>query len=176
METHLFSKTFFKEKFYAIQQSVYCLDDIEHGILRANGHEPSSWTKRSTFDDSDLRSLYIREKIDPRIHFLLACNTKSSPPVVVLETNRLDDQLRSASQQFCKKNIKILSKEIRLPKVFYWYKDDFGKDENQIFSFFSEYLLQDQKNELKSLMKKEFSIIYDDYDWNFEFPKLFTIE
>ena len=58
------------------QSLVFSLDDIEHGILRANRVHPTS--KRIFFEQNDSRYKYRVNNFDPRIHFALNCGAQAS--------------------------------------------------------------------------------------------------
>ena len=68
---------FWKRMAYRIgnnNEFVFSLDDIEHGILRANREHPSR--KQSQFNLNDPRLKYSIDLFEPRIHFALNCGAK----------------------------------------------------------------------------------------------------
>jgi len=166
-------KTFFTEIKYNIQGQEYSLNDIEHGMLRANSVDPSSWLGKSQFEETDTRLLYGLEHPDPHIHFFLTCNTVDSPPLVVLTLPNFYEEMRLASRNFCETNILINEHQIMLPKVFYWYRNDFGKSDMEILVFLMQYVTS-QLSVLNRLLQKSIIFKYKGYDWGFRFPSTFT--
>lgn len=69
-------KGFWQNTCYNIGGHVYSLDDIEHGVLRANRPHPSS--PEPLMKDGDPRLQFIMSNVDPRIHFALVCGAKVS--------------------------------------------------------------------------------------------------
>jgi len=91
-------------KFIKIENEVYDLNNIEHGIIRE----------------------YFNE---PRIHFALVCGAVSCPPLrnEAYLPEKLESQLKEQAIKFInnpKKN-KITKTEIEISKIFMWYKGDF---------------------------------------------------
>jgi hypothetical protein len=74
------------------------LDDIEHGVLRANGrrHLPPL----RPFGRLDPRGALALETVDPRIHFALNCGAQSCPPVGTYRAQSIDQQLDLAARNF----------------------------------------------------------------------------
>jgi hypothetical protein len=74
---------FWKIHCYNIGGAVYSLDDIEHGVLRANrGHPAAGGRPQFGPEDPRRRGLVVQE-LDPRIHFALNCGARSCPPIRV---------------------------------------------------------------------------------------------
>ena len=65
---------FWRNTCYNIAGHVFSLDDIEHGVLRANTPHPSS--SKKPFEKGDPRLEFVMSKVDPRIHFALVCGAK----------------------------------------------------------------------------------------------------
>lgn len=64
---------------YNLGGHVFSLDEMEHGILRANAPHPSG--KRLLPDEADPRLKLAMKELDFRIHFALNCGAKSCPPI-----------------------------------------------------------------------------------------------
>ncbi|KAL3794667.1 hypothetical protein HJC23_010095 [Cyclotella cryptica] len=108
--------------------AVFSLNDLEHGILRANAKAPYRLTKQFTIIDS--RKNLALNKMDSRIHFALNCGAKSCPSVKRYTVEALDEELRLAAMAFCEQddNVSVddANSMLGLSKIFYWYMSDFG--------------------------------------------------
>ena len=112
----------------------YSLDEIEHDILRKMG--------------------------DPRIHFAINCASISCPNLsnTAYFSYKINDQLDNATNIFLNdlnKN-EITKNEIRISKIFLWFKKDFGGNKNLI-NFINKYSLIKTENP---------KVKYLPYDWN----------
>lgn len=66
---------FFRRAAYQINGQRFSLEDIEHGVIRANRGVPYMLTPQ--FPSADLRMSYVLKPLDPRIHFALNCASNS---------------------------------------------------------------------------------------------------
>lgn len=114
----------------------FSLNDLEHGILRANAKAPYRLNKQ--FSLMDGRKSFSLGKIDPRIHFALNCGAKGCPSVQRYTLEALDEELRLAALAFCEQDDNVLVDEanntLGLSKIFYWYMGDFGKYQLVLFT------------------------------------------
>lgn len=124
------------QDFIKIEDAVYNLNNIEHGILR-------------------------KQFNDPRIHFAINCASISCPNISIsaYEASTLDEQLDHAGRKFVNdesKNI-ISDKNIQISKIFNWFSADFTKDGDiiQFLNKFSEAPISPNSN-----------IKYLSYNWN----------
>jgi hypothetical protein len=81
----------------------YCLDEIEHDIIRA-------------------------ELKEPRIHFALYSGAMSSPALLndVFSPMNMNDKFELLTKRFINSsNNKITANKVELSKIFEWYKEDF---------------------------------------------------
>lgn len=161
---------FWKTTGYNIAGLDYSLDDIEHGILRANGSNPGSTEPQ--FGLKDPRLKYIVKKIDPRIHFALVCGAKSCPAINVYTAENLDSALDAATRSFCSQEVSMFTEvdEIWLSKIFQWYREDFGKDDMEVIKWTVPYLDQKRQDRAHILMFKldkmgQVDVKYNEYDW-----------
>jgi hypothetical protein len=104
------------EKIINYNSSNYSLEEIEHDILRKMG--------------------------DPRIHFAINCASISCPKLSKLAyfPYKIDKQLDDATKVFLKdfdKN-EINKNEIKISKIFLWFKKDFGNT-NNLLSFIQKH-------------------------------------
>ena len=70
---------FFNYTSYIIGGYLYCLQDIENGVLRANRRGIAQF--RRPFGSKDPRRKIALNRHEPRIHFALVCGAKSCPPI-----------------------------------------------------------------------------------------------
>ncbi|MEO1051522.1 MAG: DUF547 domain-containing protein [Bacteroidota bacterium] len=100
-----------------IGEEKYNLDNVEHNIIRKNFEEP-------------------------RIHFALVCAAMSCPKLrqEAYTGSRLEEQLADQAQQFLKDTSKnqISPEEIKISKLFMWYKGDFT-DDMSLIAFLNQY-------------------------------------
>ena len=132
-----FVNTVWDIKFIKIEDQVYDLNNIEHGILRPK------------FDE-------------PRIHFAINCASVSCPPLAnyAYHADDLDDQLALMARRFLadKRRNRIESAgAAELSKIFSWFRGDFTKNQSLI-SYINQYapVQLDEKARIDFL----------EYDWN----------
>ena len=121
--------------FIKVGDKEYSLNDIEHNIIR-------------------------KEFDEPRIHFALVCAAKSCPPLLneAYSADKLDLQLQQQGEKFInnpKKN-EIAMDNIKISKLFDWYKGDFTKNESLI-DFLNGFA--------KTKISADAKIGFTDYDW-----------
>merc|ERR1711872_1180416 len=82
---------------------------------------------------------FIVKQLDPRIHFALNCGALSCPPIRGYTTDRLDEQLQTASIAFLSQEVGLVRKGdkdmIEMSRLLLWYSQDFGKDDNQVVNW-----------------------------------------
>lgn len=119
--------TIFKAKIILIANIKFCLDDIEHGILRKYRSKFSFGYLPNIFVSKISKSLAVTQ-LDYRIHFALNCGAKSCPPIAFYTLEKLDNQLNDAmySFLFSETIIDEKNKKISTSKLLYWYQGDFG--------------------------------------------------
>ena len=129
------------KKIVRINGRVLTLDDIEHGILRAQFK-------------------------DPRVHFALNCASKSCPPLLSepYRGSTLSRQLDDAAQGFINdpKSNYLKGSKLYVSRIFKWFSEDFNDD---VVGFFLKYAEGDFKKELEA-KKGEVKIVYLSYDWS----------
>lgn len=104
----------------------FSLDDIEHGILRRNGHRKNN--KPDQFPESDKRHKFMVQAMDYRVHFALNCGSLSCPPIAFYSSTKIDEQLRLAEEGFSSTEFMVNhgEKTIDCSSIFIWYRSDFG--------------------------------------------------
>ncbi len=132
-----FVNTVWDIKFINIEGANYDLNNIEHGIIRAQFEEP-------------------------RIHFAANCASISCPRLrnEAYVAERLDEQLTDQTIYFLKNSVKnkLDTNTPQLSKLFSWYRMDFTKNNDSVIDFINQY------SDIK--IKDSASLEYLDYDWN----------
>ncbi len=131
-----FINTVWDIKFIKIEGVEYDLNNIEHGILRPKFKEP-------------------------RVHFAINCASYSCPPLrnEAYTAEKIDAQLTDQAKIFLsdiRKN-KITIGQIKISKIFSWFKNDFLVKEKSIQSFINQF------TEVE--ISKNAKITYYDYNW-----------
>lgn len=120
------------------------LDDVEHGILRAEYQEP-------------------------RIHFALVCAARSCPPLrpEAYVGKRLDAQLQDQGRIFladrAKNRVDPAGQTLWLSPIFKWFQEDFTANGKTVAEFVVPFL---PAAEISGVSPKDFKVRYTDYDWS----------
>lgn len=157
---------FFSRIKYRVGRHLFSPDDIEHGILRANGRKPMRpWRHFGML--SPKRGLSLRT-LDPRIHFALVCGSRSCAPIEFYDPDRISEELDAATRNFVNSSEVIVVPEeqrLLLSMIFKWYEPDFH-DVGGVVEFISRYILDDDKLAFLSESGGSARIEYLYYDWN----------
>jgi len=154
---------------YDIGGLVYSLDDIEHGVLRANKGHPSA--NKAQFSKDDPRSQVALQHLDPRIHFALNCGAKSCPPIRIYKEDRLDSQLATASRSFLQQEVNVTQGQqeaaVETSRLLLWYGRDFGSSDRAVIEWLAGALEEDEVGiQLRdALQKGSVKLVFRDYDW-----------
>ena len=140
-----FVNTVWDIKFIKIEDAIYDLNNIEHGILRPK------------FED-------------PRIHFAINCASVSCPVLYnrAYTASKLEEQLDQAARAFLsdkRRNI-ITSQEAKLSKIFFWFGTDFKKNGQNLIEYINQY------SPVK--IQEKTDIEYLDYNWTLNEEKAST--
>ena len=117
------------------------LNDIEHGILRAD------------FKDA-------------RLHAAINCASESCQPLLneAFVASKLDDQLQTQMRAFVndpdRNVIDLANDRLRLSEIFKWFKEDFERDAGSV----REYLIRFASPETADFLREK-KIRYLDYSW-----------
>ena len=129
------------KKIVRIHGKLLTLDDIEHGILRAQFK-------------------------DPRVHFAVNCASKSCPPLISepYRGSTLNRQLDDATRAFINdpSSNYLEGNKLYVSRIFKWFSEDFNDD---VVGFFLKYAEGDFKKELEA-KKDKVKIVYLSYDWS----------
>lgn len=120
------------QKWIEINGSTYSLNDIEHTIIRP------------TYQDA-------------RIHFAVNCAASSCPPLLnkAYTARNVDTLLEQVTRKFINNTTynQISKQDLKLSKIFEWYKDDFG----DLIVYLNEYT--------DVSIPAGVDISYTEYDW-----------
>jgi len=127
----------------AIHGKDYSLDDMEHQILRKMN--------------------------EPRIHFAIVCASIGCPPLLdeAFTTARLERQLTERTITFFSNPDKFRidpdKNTVRLSPIMDWYKDDFGKNQQDRLDFIKPFI---QDADARAFLSRDKLKIENlDYDW-----------
>ncbi|CAF1949822.1 unnamed protein product [Rotaria magnacalcarata] len=161
---------FWKTTSYKVGSYFYSIDDIQHGVLRGNKPHSNCTQRHLTFNDPRIK--YAMRRCDPRIHFALNCGARSCPQIAIYSSTNLEKALNMATTSFCNAEVDILleNAEVRLSKLFLWYKNDFGRSETEVLRWIAKYIDEPKQSLLKTLLDRQGSkdglrISYKMYDW-----------
>jgi hypothetical protein len=154
---------FFRTAAYGIGGQRCSLEDIEHGILRANRGNP--FLPGRQFAPGDPRLTWMVDPPDPRIHFALNCASRSCPPIGVYSTELVEAQLELATRSFVNADVAIDPERgaIHLSSIFSWYRDDFGGLPG-IIELLRRSLPDDARRAWLTQARGG-QLVYRDYDW-----------
>jgi hypothetical protein len=111
---------------YRVQVGGYSfsLNDIEHGILRANAS--AAYLPWPQFWPGDLRKEFSCDILDHRVRFALSHGAKSSPQIRTYTVEDIELQLDLAEYTFAKANFGVdrLHKRIEASRLFSWHRSD----------------------------------------------------
>jgi glutaredoxin len=151
---------------------VYSLNDWKHGFLRGNACLPNS--RKRPFGKMDPRLQLVVKKPDARVHFCINSGSKSCPPVLFLSADHLEEELALIAASFCEddQNVQLIpsKNEIRLSKIFQWYRSDFVSDSNELPVLLSSYMHGVRKQTLERMQQnKSLNVSYLESSWNLHF-------
>lgn len=114
---------------YRVAGMRFCLDDIEHGILRCNAPTVGS-EREEYFEPGDDRLGLALSELDPRIHFALNCGAKSCPPIKFYTAGRLEENLALSARAFLESDLQPdeAASTLTCSRLLEWYGRDFGPD------------------------------------------------
>jgi hypothetical protein len=161
---------FFSSICYDVGGHVLSLNDIEHGILRANRAAPprSSGPYFNANDAKQSLSLHQSE-FDPRIHFSLVCGAKGCPPIRIYTVENLERGLELAAKGFCDSNVSVdtANRIVTLSCIFQWYASDFGPDATAVLRYITRHLSDPAPlQQLLTAGSSSPHIEYAVYDWD----------
>lgn len=159
---------------YDIGGNVYCLNDIEHNVLRGNKKQAYDPLKLLTFTESDPRYRTIIKPTDPRIHFGLNCGAMSCPPIRFYTADNVEFALGASTESFIASDDNVLvllrSRTVFLSKIFQWYKEDFAPsgEDLDLLQWIADNADEEKAKALRGVIDAPgtLSIKWLPYDWN----------
>jgi len=142
---YLLGKTVWDKEFISINNKNYSLNDIEHKILRKMN--------------------------EPRIHFAIVCASISCPELLneAYEADKIVKQLEGQTIKFLadksRNRFDVKNRIVYLSKIFDWFNEDFGKSDEKVLKFVSQFIPEDISSDIKSNISK-WNISYNNYNWN----------
>jgi hypothetical protein len=159
---------FYKRLKYRVGASEFSLDDIEHGILRANSRGYMRSLRQ--FGPFDARRAFALKKIDPRIHFALVCGALSCPPIKFYTPEGIDAELEMAAGSFINSpEVAVMPGEgrLRVSMIFKWYGADFGGRPG-VLDFIGRYLDDEEMAGFVTGKGAKVKLEYLPYDWDLD--------
>ncbi len=165
---------FFSRAAYHIGGYRFSLDDIEHGILRANAGHPA--IPGPQFGRHDPRLQFALERLDIRIHFALVCGAVSCPPINFYDAEAIDSQLDLAARNFLNQTVVVDPSQgiVELSKILRWYGADFGAsrwvkmgvgDKTPLLQAVKPFLSNGETRALLEALPPTMTIRFKAYDW-----------
>jgi len=137
---------------YQVNMLRFSLWDIYHGILRSNSVPPLRYHYPQLSKESPQRKL-IQEKLDARIHFCLASNINTALEGLV-DSSDIEGSLQRSSQKFVSEQVRVRAdkKKVELGPLFDAFKKDFGKTDADIAKFAGQFLADEAKQQLETVL------------------------
>ncbi|XP_068755580.1 uncharacterized protein [Montipora capricornis] len=161
---------FFNTIYYVIGGFTFSLNEIENGVLRSNRKAIGAVTR--PFSKSDPRLKIALPEPEPKIHFALVCGAKSCPPIKTYTASGIDEELALAAESFLEGEdgcvLNMPKNEVRLSKIFQWYKVDFGSDNEEMIRFILAHMGEGKKRgKLQELLLSGmFKVSFMKYNWD----------
>ncbi|UCG24865.1 MAG: DUF547 domain-containing protein, partial [Chloroflexota bacterium] len=154
---------FFRRAAYLIDGRRVSLEDIEHGILRANRGNP--YVPGPHFASDDPRLAWSLP-LDPRLHFALNCGGRSCPPIRSYSADKLDTQLDLATLGFVDATVVVRPEknQVQLSRILGWYAKDFGGRDG-VLKFLVAHLPDDARRDFLIEAGTTLRLKYSAYDW-----------
>ena len=156
---------FFSDYTFNVGDLSFSLDDIEHGILRGNAKKYMSLS--TVFGKNDERISLVMSRNDPRVHFAFICAAQSCPPFRAYQAANVDKQLDLATTSLLDKQMELnrAGGRIKVPKLFQWYKKDFGSDADLV-QFVAKHTADSSTREYIEGRNGKITITHLDFDWS----------
>lgn len=121
---------------------------------------------RRSLDDIETNSMR-RGRKEPRIHFAIVCASASCPWLSreAYLPEKLEQQLEAQARRYFEQDrnfrLDINRNEVWLPRIFDWFRGDFGRD-GEVLAFVARY----RPKETEQLKQRRWKIRYFPYDWS----------
>ena len=156
---------FHEESKYEVGGHAFSLDDIEHGLLRAN--VPARRGARRPMREGDPRQQLAPLLFDERVHFAMYSACRSSPCFAVFADAGLDAQLEAATRRYLAAHVRLADggAALYVPKLFDWYEADFGGTQG-VRSFVIGRLERDEDVDAVDRRGGRVALKFLEYDWS----------
>ncbi|WP_440988856.1 DUF547 domain-containing protein [Haloarchaeobius baliensis] len=162
------TRPIFTDELFTVAGHELSLDDVEHGILRCSQSGIGlGYLPRLRVDEFERR--HRVNEVDPRIHFALNCGAASCPPVAVYTRDGVDEELDLATASFLETECHYDpgSNVVRVPKLFSWYRGDFGGKAGVVRSLKRYGVVPEDASP---------SLAYTGYDWSLKLGEFVELE
>lgn len=162
--------TFFRALSYRVAGLDLTLDDIEHGILRGNKRAPMIKILQQ-LRPADPKCQHVMTERDGRIHFVISAGTRSDPPIRILDGDNVQEELHEATLDFlsCTVKVEVERRLVTLPRIMYWYAEDFSTPEDKLLLWVARYLPPGTAAQVVELVNTKsegaVTIAYENFDW-----------
>lgn len=155
---------FYSGSEYEVGGYVFSLDDIEHGLLRADS--PPKRGARRPMREDDPRNALAPILFDERVHFALYSACRSSPALAVYGRASLESELEAAARRYLGTHVRLGNGggTLYVPKIFDWYESDFGGTDG-VRAFVIARLERDEDVDAVDRRGGRVALKYDDFDW-----------
>jgi hypothetical protein len=118
---------FFRTRDIVVAGQKLSFDDIEHRMLRRSQVKWGGGYLKRWFP-GNFEKAYRVDELDWRIHFALNCGAMSCPAVDQYRADNINQQLDNATNLFLmfETEYDSTANTFTLPKLFSWYRGDFG--------------------------------------------------
>lgn len=160
------AEEFFTGPYYCIGSHEFTLDAIEHGILRAN--RPKYLAVRPVLARDDPRRACSLGEVEPLIHFGLYSATRSAPTLASYAPDSVREQLEDNAVAYLAETVEPDQRHgvLRVPRLFQWYRDDFGGDDRAIREFILARLEVIGSELPKREILEHLDLDWRDFDWS----------
>jgi hypothetical protein len=161
-------RAFFQSERICIADTSLSLDTIAHGMLRRSRVKWGLGYITNPLPDELEQQLRVDEP-DPRVHFALNRGASSCPPIRIYDPEQLNEQLDRATHTYLEQEAEYKADIdlIRLPRIFLWFRGDFGGKEG-IIDLLHEFGLTPRDDDIRLRHKS--------YDWRPEPGKFIETE
>jgi len=111
---------------------------------------------------------------EPRVHFALSLGAISSPRIRIYTAQGLERELEEAAVEYCNPiEFNETTREVSLPKVFKWHKEDFGSSKADVLRYYAKYAPEEVRRQIILLATSNvFKIKYRKFDWRISYEKI----
>jgi hypothetical protein len=154
----------FSKARYRIGAHTFSLNEIEHGLLRANRRPPLSLFR--TLASADARRAWALSELDPRVHFALNCGARSCPAVRPYEPPSVDAALDVATREYFSHECDVDERRsaLTLPFLLRLYRADFG-DDRAMVAFAQRYVSDEIRRWIERVGPSRVRVRFARYDW-----------